>query len=269
MCTGTSRCFFVRVPVSKEWTEFRIATLCVRCFFFFFFFNFGPIISNPLESYSLERNENDVLWNHAPGVRQELEEERKKHSESKEGAHAANPSMDTSESREPIDFRVKHPDLTAFWRWRTPSVHCCSWWFQSMSSWSSTTWPLTVLRNGTPSWTYACLFAHGYALEESACPHMFDKCHVVGTNQVAFATVLPKRISWPIIATLPSHLCLRPLSPLVCLGTHNGNNLNAELQDCADGFFVQVVVRQLPPSTASDAVTYLREAPRLPDSRNA
>lgn len=51
------------------------------------------------------------------GVRQELEEERKKHSESKEGAHAANPSVDTSESREPIglcDFRVKHPDLTAF-----------------------------------------------------------------------------------------------------------------------------------------------------------
>lgn len=38
MCTGTSRCFFVRVPVSTEWTEFRKATLCVRCFF-----SFGPI----------------------------------------------------------------------------------------------------------------------------------------------------------------------------------------------------------------------------------
>ena len=80
------------------------------------FFQFWSHIK-PLESHSLERNENDVTWNHAPGVRQELEEERKKHSESKEGAHAANPSMDTSDSREPIglcDFRVKHPDLTAF-----------------------------------------------------------------------------------------------------------------------------------------------------------
>ena len=37
----------------------------------------------------------------ASGVRQELEEERKKHSESKEGAHAANPLMDTSDSKEP------------------------------------------------------------------------------------------------------------------------------------------------------------------------
>lgn len=53
------------------------------------FFQFWSHIK-PLESYSLERNENDVAWNHAPGVRQELEEERKKHSESKEGAHAAN-----------------------------------------------------------------------------------------------------------------------------------------------------------------------------------
>ena len=33
-----------------------------------------------------------------------------------------------------------------------------------MSSWFSTTWPLTVLRNGTPSWTYACLSVHGFAL---------------------------------------------------------------------------------------------------------
>ena len=30
--------------------------------------------------------------------------------------------------------------------------------------WSCTTWPLTVLKNGTPSWTYACLIVHGYVL---------------------------------------------------------------------------------------------------------
>ena len=28
---------------------------------------------------------------------------------------------------------------------------------------------LTVLRNGTPSWTYFCLIVHGLVLEESAC----------------------------------------------------------------------------------------------------
>ena len=33
-----------------------------------------------------------------------------------------------------------------------------------MSSWFYTTWPLTVLKNGTPSWTYAYLSAHGYVL---------------------------------------------------------------------------------------------------------
>ena len=33
-----------------------------------------------------------------------------------------------------------------------------------MSSWSYTTWPLTVRKNGTPSWTYACLSVHGYVL---------------------------------------------------------------------------------------------------------
>ena len=53
-----------------------------------------------------------------------------------------------------------------------------------MSFWSCTIWPLTAHKNGTSSWTVACLGAHGYVLALGGrLPYTCTTCHIAPSHR--------------------------------------------------------------------------------------